>query len=585
MCKEIMLKIKLISIVALFVGSAYCMEPDEVLEGREGLKARLEFVKQEAKRLQAVNAQNQGQNPIAEEASLQEKILVKLLEKILQMQAQKMAIEAQMARSTEDDTPFLEQIAQLESDELRLLVIAEQLKDRIFVSIEGQDQALEPVVPTYIQRDLNFEQQYILRAADFPAECILAQRGNLLQLNVLNQFWQNCGGGASCGYQALKNGIVIARLIHSDLAQRMQLLYELTSISLVQALFGKVGSDWRASVIKSRRRSIIVQVISNILHLRLLGCEHITDPRVRGENIFALNYNKGSVTYLPFTPEEIALENFDQEREAYRSCIGTVAELLANNMPIEAQQATNISVTTQEIIAAFNDALEFKGRDDYRYQEPADLRRRALYNALRANPDKIGQYFPEIADIQIIVNNNGIMEPSTRMAGSFAEGFLPGEWLTSDEVNPLITRERASAFLNGIWQNVRILCVGDQGQGSLANQLRNADLYAGGVQVFAPHMTGHDTDNLYQREFIDEDVQHFADSIRGTQGQLPFVGIIILCVPGHWITIVVNKIHGEIQYILADSVGASRINDARVSELIALLEGRQINRNSGCVIL
>ncbi len=79
---------------------------------------------------------------------------------------------------------------------------------------------------------------------------------NLEQYQVYNQFDDNGGGSASCGYHALLRSL---QLIHSKSSNKPEatLKNDLMSPDLIQVYFGNERSDWRKKIIMRRKKEIV----------------------------------------------------------------------------------------------------------------------------------------------------------------------------------------------------------------------------------------------------------------------------------------------------------------------------------------
>lgn len=455
----------------------------------------------------------------------------------------------------------------------------------------------------------------------------------VIQLRVKRQAGRD--GAASCGYQALLNGIIVSRLLLSAPNQRNKLLYELTSEMLRFDLFGQEHSSWRTCVIRFRRKFLIQHFIYNILLCNVTDTSPL-NARIKEASVLSPNAIRLNVCeqmerrrlWIDFNDFKESVKN--RERKLCQSVLQTTAKLIVDKLERENKIHTyqnQLEISGSVLLNAISDAIKSshlskkatadKTRSPYAQHlwesnllqiyvpeieiqkiiidyvnNPDSLAHGATAHEYYKLLTKIEQYFPLLKQIKIYITKSGISEDFSELAirpsrwknyiGGEGNG-KPGEWLDNDELDPLIKLEsEGDSLLSDIdlaKNNLKII------------HITVPDPMPGVPQTLKHHLKKDPFGNVHKEADSDqyqENVEEVLGLVQAKDAQ--GIRVILFRYDRHWITCVVNKVGGhDAQYILTDSMGRSRIHEDRVKELITLLERRELteyqNQNSNsCVI-
>lgn len=472
---------------------------------------------------------------------------------------------------------------------------------------EAEIKNVNAYLPSYSNAQLAFDvsnASTLSPQSAFLKPLIRYQKDNIVQLGVKYQMDVDGGGSASCGYHALKNGIVIARLLTCAPGQRLAIMQELTSSELVQKLFGSASSQWRQQVILDRKRKLFLNFIKDVLLLSVKGCQ-VRNQRLDNAQYYSytLRTNQSAVYPVFVQPDQAngiheSIDN-DDERKVLCGRAPQVANELLAHLALSVDQQDPLVIDGNTIRNTYKAIL---------------LRRDPQFHAL-ATDAKINQYLPNLAQVRIIIGNDIIEEEQTRQSMSGLRSYLAnpsahdggvlGDWLTSDEMVPLITFEQHASTLLANLGNITIIKLGDDNHGPLA-----ASLFAQYAGLHDERLTPEElrnvkenykqaSDAFYNTEvlrqlpaaqiadyYFNGDLVELALRVRDPHAR--FVAVVILRYPGHWITCVVDKQQGagNVRYILADSINSNYTGDSRIRELINILEGHYVPESTGgCTIV
>ncbi|MGE0009315.1 MAG: hypothetical protein AB7F19_02125 [Candidatus Babeliales bacterium] len=384
----------------------------------------------------------------------------------------------------------------------------------------------------------------------------------IVQLPVLNQFaGPEYGGGASCGYQALKNAIFIPRIIFGKAA-----LADLTSLSLAQELFSKQNplGRWRVLVLQSMYRRVIKWVVDERL-LQLLY-----DPR-----------DKENLPSLPRAAQQLNQGLQDRFREKMR---GFYQSVLTNKFSPDLMQKimTEIQANTMQAPSDFPEHDRF-------YKKP--VTKRELIDAIKnskqtisgdieglehfnfneyvRSDEAIAQYLPRLKDTiefgtHVPVDNKpvkykGIAQISAALSYNISNVMNQvdyyGDWIKENQIQQIIDVEQKAGGL-----------------------LYAMPVTFDGITIIENVPLLDDPRGFGENEKIREIADRYARADTFVHG---FVVGLMAGIPGypqgeeHWISLVLNKQQGKTQYIITDSGGnADRLNNPIIATLIKHLEGK-----------
>jgi hypothetical protein len=425
----------------------------------------------------------------------------------------------------------------------------------------------------------------------------------VIQLHVRRQGEKD--GAASCGYQSLLNGILVARFLLSNQEQKQVLSYLFKNEALRINLFGEQHSKWRQFIIGYRTKYLISKFIYNVLLCNLwdelaLNNRFLDKPVIGASALSICDQMDMPEQWIGFTP--CSGDMSDRERDKFKNILTASTENIVEKLYREGKitvYQNKIIIGKQYIIEGIYAALETKRQYASQQIQRVDQKSKSAFEQEAKQyadlKNKIDLYFPQLENVQIILSDSKIEEAITGFSVNtdnwkrYITGGLdskPGEWLGDTEIQPLVIFEKAQGFLlhriNLQQANFGITFVSAPTNNNIALEtvLKTADVVLDekGEQQAAAY---HFNDNIKELMQIVRDVN--------TQA----IRIILLRIPGHWITCIVNKIKNQkAQYIITDSLEIGRIQHQRVKELITLLEGTELagyvparqDTGGGCVI-
>lgn len=422
---------------------------------------------------------------------------------------------------------------------------------------------------------------------------------SIIQLPVATQFKTGGGGRASCAYQSIKNGITLLLALFCETKFQPTLINNLTSEPLIKLLFGHLTSPWRSLVVVHRKKYIIKNFIQNILYYLLVEGNKKTivktkevqgiDGRMRParpenkEFFRAVNFFS-SGQWIVFEPLSTESQLNDAIRLAYMSLVDAVADDIIKNISISADQIAPCEITGDLVMRTFlkimkDDLIE---KNILYFRQARDIATKFNHEPYilpyedLLNENLIETYFPKIKLLHFIVNQTALEEKLT--GSSFNEDVFnsyiasgqisyarqfgnPGEWAERDELISVISYEETKGLLSvlkSIKAPYTIFNVGD-----------GADEHDGSAS-FKGTLVFKDLEGVIHYEESFDKIR-----IALAEPDSSFAVFVLFHLPGHWVTLVVNKLGLRKQYIVTDSAGSNRVDAKEIRELIALLEGLQ----------
>jgi ATP-dependent 26S proteasome regulatory subunit len=356
-------------------------------------------------------------------------------------------------------------------------------------------------------------------------------------------------GGNTCGYHALKNGLVAARwlLAEGEHKQKLQALF--TDAQCIDSLCAASDSTWRSFIIKRRAHALAASFLRDMLLKQIKGA------KVGPQGTYELNLEANKVSFEPFLQNT---EDKEAERAALQDILVSVAQQLVQSKPQGQGTKLFYTFTKAEIIHALQAFIAKALQHDTRPLQE-----------LASNHLKIEQYFPTLADITFCVEDDDTVlserqeQLSVRSYNpllgktAYSKG-IPGEWLETEEIKALYAFEkgRTSELLHDLFDNdipfYGVLCIENPRRNPLKQQ-------------FATNKALQDL------------------SVRMQDPLSSFVAVVILhaATVSHWFTLVIKKEQTKTQYIFADSAGnASHLKDLYSANIIKLLKGEEILEQS-----
>lgn len=342
---------------------------------------------------------------------------------------------------------------------------------------------------------------------------------NINQIEVARQ-----KSGGSCGYHALRNGLLIAESFINPSSRQM-----LTNESLVEE-FENAESDWYKSTINYRAQKLAAYYIKDCILKKVKG-RTFKDNNTSNRS-YALNLEN---KYIEL--KELKDLTYPDERHFFCNLLIEVANRLSKEANLALNKEIKYEITRQRIIEII--------KEEIKKNEPS-------YNQFNLS-EKIKYFFPKLRSIVFSITNDNIISNSkdeviyqrnyrsnnTRKSSSTVTNS--GEWLSSEDIARLVRQEysKSNSFLKRNINKVRVFILDNQFEHQFKNQEDLKELVV----------------NLKR------------DNFEGT-------GVFVIYCNSHWLTCVLNKQkYKEIEYIFADSLNFDRLQDENTIKLINLLSG------------
>lgn len=362
------------------------------------------------------------------------------------------------------------------------------------------------------------------------------QRGNVVQVTVYNQMSAGGGGGASCGYQSLKNSILIMRAIlnkreNGDIAL-------VNDKQFIARYIGQPASPgiWRNLIINANYKKAVQWYIQNLLNERLL----MSEDEIQGIPLPG--------DWPAYTLQEQA-SIFGKISGFYQTVISGMLslDLAARFMERLATQASYSMRVDQRQIVDFVAGAHYPMDRDIGSARPLHLD----IEAWAKNPENAQQYLKlQNLPLQIDINKQQRLRAYNENAARRGLRTLDvqAEWIKEDDIIKLVDLQKKEGLLQdmvGVGYTV----------------IENVPMMrAPGQQAFSAY----------------DDVREIAKEIKRNENYLHGFSLGLMGHYGggqsHWISLVVNKVGGTLQFIVADSIPTNRYNiDLRHNNVIRIL--------------
>lgn len=449
---------------------------------------------------------------------------------------------------------------------------------------------------TYSQK-LIFSDPTFITQDEFSKYCtengnyIKKVNGRIIQLKVVLQISQNGGGSATCGYQALLNGFIIARLILSSYTQRALILHELMDKNLRMNLFGNENSLWRSAIINSRKGNILKKFFFNFLLMSLYDSEcakkRIVNKKIEDHEHRSLcrYIDHGECEYIYFNK----LENIKDENERNFFMDNGTLNLLSSNIVKYLQQRNGNKIIMNSDLMSGIIMSTLKNNEKFSkvFHE--------LDNVEKKN--KIIKYLPglknsfEFSDevVKDLTTGTSMLPYEWSRMLSGKQFSSPGEWLFGEEIFNIIEIEKTKG---NIFKSIYVhqnRALFDHFPNELVNLIYSyfeENSYF--VQYGDIELTENMKTAIKKNEILDpyDMRQDFKELVQFVIDPNSYGFRIMTIIVGgnHWIACVINKrrrlaterIGDDVQYILADSMDGDYTRSYYIKELLERLEGREI---------
>ncbi len=386
--------------------------------------------------------------------------------------------------------------------------------------------------------------QILLTKSNILKKYFVGGECNRLQLKVANQF-KMTGSAADCGYHSVANGFAISQLLLSESnEERLNLFQRLRDRNMKQKLFANIDSPWKQWIAAKRADGMASKQIQAYLKKSL---------RISGNPAF---------------------DKLDQKsKDQLLNGITNVGSKYPRHIRI--QTCTNCftyKISSPHILSYFKKQLEDLCEDiriemALEEKEEHRINKKEKANICEILAQTLDSYFDFTdEEISIQISENAWLTPEEVVALAEAEEpRLPANFKVrnSDSIITYTFSPGDNYQENGEFAHLRkkLMVSG--------NHLAIVLLYEPGSS--APSTTSE----ACEGGILNRIYSYFRpkSSIAQTEAEIYAAGVQNNT-NGHWITLVVNKVDKDIEFILANSgSNASRIYDRRVNELIRFLEG------------
>ncbi len=316
------------------------------------------------------------------------------------------------------------------------------------------------------------------------------------------------GGGASCGYHALKNGIYIARAL-----LELNTWDSVTDFAIIKNLFGIPESTWRKSIIQNREYEVLQNYIYQQLRKNYIRPENEIQeqtPWVRTRDTYKIKDVYLSILQSYAKSSALFITNYNLESTADKKSIKDYI-----NRKIDERQKDNaIKNDLASYAQNMNSALIPGNTDD---------EKAATVAAYLKNNDTIRKYL-NLDAAPVTFSRTDIPQAMQTAVAAGSRGIESGgDWLNNLEIEKLVMFEKEPGHLLSTKELPIPVDV------TVINNISRLDS--------AVFQTLKDVATAYAQA-------------------KDFIHIFCLQIPGHWFTLVLHKQGEHSEYFTANSTGS-----------------------------
>jgi hypothetical protein len=363
-----------------------------------------------------------------------------------------------------------------------------------------------------------------------------------VQLKALSQYASGTDAtlrGANCGFHSLRNGVQTALGIINKSGSRDE-LRELSSEDHMNRLFGTKLAPWRVEIGKIRNELTARRVTREIIFKSLSPIKEGIDKEYN-----LILQSVGSFMLPMFSRPEVWEDGYH-----YRASKKDIYDALVERCHKAAAQ----------------NALSRK-----------DERKRVITSS------KLDKYFTQELEIHFTIDFEGnCYAYDSDLLLATVPGERYGSWVQSDEMSPLVDAQRG----DGILSAEPMLFVATYGEelGGIAQHAvaseKFMELYSvmretkddcvGVVLVYLPGGNGITYEPVRRMvswvESWFSSYVGFAQDAKSVQSRQD---------SGHWVTLVVARIKGDVRYYILDSLGANRLRTSHINDVIDMFDRKK----------
>jgi hypothetical protein len=471
-----------------------------------------------------------------------------------------------------------------------------------FMSLQGVPPPIEEVLQKYVI-DYSIAEQFAQQNVGDKICYVDATDDRRIQMRSLAQQSDDLDNSA-CGYYSIFNGLLHALAqIRPD--RRQECLDKSLNREFAQQVFGTTQAPWRLFIKKDRAKEVAREHLRRAFLNQFKGIQAVGANQRQNNDFFGWTLEDGTPSYLRFalpqgaTEDEFALlkgflsnavsalmeRSYHNENSIHfgRLSKQRLSGLLDGVIDSATQEKRDLKnkLTREAALVGISDAE----RGTKLTQLQKEQRTLAIFESLRS-AGRYDLYFEDF-DCEITSTLDGVIkqqeqERERKLYEVTQQGSLEGRWILGEEVMKLVNYVKLDAERGGIFgavpPNLLVTTYGDLG-GDFAGP--------GFDDLYRIMRDARDTNII---AVVSVYVQFPAS------GLFNFLGQIFSWIwgkkeesfgeehnrhqqeqdGGHYISLVVSRIRGQVQYIISDSLGnANRLRDPRVNRIINILDGKE----------
>lgn len=357
-----------------------------------------------------------------------------------------------------------------------------------------------------------------------------------LFVKVKSHFNPDGTGEEDSGYHALKNALLLCKLIVATQSERHSVYSQLTDNTLIKKLFGEKTSLWKAHIIEKRKQQFAIDFVKDTLLTALAGTSIVTKAPKHTTKL-----------KLSCTDQWVSLETLDNKQDR---------AVLISFLPMLAYQLVTATQTIKDKYCHYQ----------FTFEVIASTLKQLIEKRLVHNPEHIDaisyknlldiqhlkSFFPLLQTISFIIEDDNLIiseenditykRSYVHRGTSLKEKLeIPGTWLTHEELETLVELECGRTE--------------DPYQTGLISPILKIipTLYIEGTQI---------NDNFSQQ--LEYNLKDLVPKLQDPT--LSFITILFIHYNTRWFVCVINKSQSSIQYLFADSASH---NTAETKEFAA----------------
>lgn len=395
---------------------------------------------------------------------------------------------------------------------------------------------------------------------------VLDNNAILKQIWVANQFDEKGGGGASCGYHALKNAFLFIRSLHGIL-DAVTLRETVNSFAKIKTLFGPLEKEevgtWRAITMQARAELAFKNYIYHRFGLKDL--KNISEPATVQFKDDAYNLSANKI------------------REIYSSLLGDYSLNAAKNLT---QGRTERFVFDPSDVTRYIREKAFV-KDPYDFLEKKPFESENNIDHERKDVGALSELiFAHLIDVATIHRYIDLakMEEYTLTLDASKEVFAfynkgnsnqlneDGDWLQVEEMQKLhdeVENQETPKFIKE--NRPGLICNIPHGSTFIEDINDLTNTHGGNIdpKIFK-ELNLEDPLKAARDALHDETVQQYIHTF--------FINTAdrVQCPRGHWLALVLYKHNGKQEYYIMDSINNTRLDDPRILKITNLLAQPEI---------